>query len=243
MAASHDIRKKLRHFFHSKLFHVLLGVLIAIDLVIVLFDIVVLLLYCGRNMPPTMEHIVHDIIYISITILGVFLVELTIQIYAFGFREWSHHWMHIFDYIIVFITFTAEISLHGNAAMESVVGLLITFRLWRLVRVIHVTTEVMDLRSETERDMLQKTNKTLRRELTQTRIQYEKVKPYALNSNSSISPSELKGIESQRIQNDDSSSEEESKDDHNVVVYCHGDGGDAGDNERAETTIKIDGNH
>ena len=146
-----SLRKQLRTFFHSATFHIILATLIAIDLSIVLFDIIILLIYCEDDIPDTLKQIVDKAPYASIAILGVFLIELTIQIYAFGYKQWTKNCMHVFDFIIVLITFIAEIVLHTvHSSLQSVVGLLIAFRLWRMVRVIHVTTEIMDLKSESK---------------------------------------------------------------------------------------------
>ena len=136
-------RKKLRHFFRSNLFHYVLAVFIIIDLGIVLTDVILLLVYCD-HIPHDVEEVFHDFIIVSITILGLFLIELSVQIYAFGPKQWLSNFLHVFDLSITLITFIMEISFYGNKKVESVAGLLIVFRLWRLVRVIHVTTEVLE---------------------------------------------------------------------------------------------------
>ena len=161
---SERIRKKLRHFFHSNTFHYLLGTLIFLDLSIVLTDIILILIYCD-DMPHDVEEAVHDLIYASVGILGTFLIELMLQMYAFGVKQWCSQCLHTFDFIIVFIAFTLELVFIGNPAIESIVGLLIVFRLWRLVRVIHVTTEALDLSNELKHHQLQQTIQKLEKKL------------------------------------------------------------------------------
>eukprot|EP01084_Bolivina_argentea_P103077 184659_1 len=161
---SEEIRKKLRHFFHSNLFHYLLAILIVVDLAIVLLDIILILIYCDE-IPHDIEEAIHELVYVSISILGVFLIELSLQMYAFGIKEWASECLHVFDFIIVSTTFILEIVMHGNERVESMVGLLIVFRLWRLVRVIHVTTEALDLQHESELHELKEKCKHLQQQL------------------------------------------------------------------------------
>ena len=163
--------KKLRHFFHSNLFHYLLAILIVIDLAIVLLDIILLLIYCD-GIPHDVEEAIHDLVYVSVTILGVFLFELSLQMYAFGIKEWASECLHVFDFIIVSTTFILEVVMHNNKTVESMIGLLIAFRLWRLVRVIHVTTEALDLQHETEIDHLKEKIESLEEELEKLRKGY-----------------------------------------------------------------------
>ena len=136
-------RKKLRHFFHSNTFHYALTIFIMLDLSIVVADIIIILIYCD-DIPHDVEVVFDDLVIISLTILALFLVELSTQMYAFGPIEWLSHPMHVFDLVITLITFIAELVLHGNKSAESATGLLIVFRLWRLVRIVNVTAEALE---------------------------------------------------------------------------------------------------
>ena len=148
------IRKRLRHFFHSNSFHYILAAVIVVDLAIVLTDIILLLSYC-EDIPNGIEQVVDRLLYVSLTILGLFIIELSVQMYAFGIKKWCEAPLHIFDFGIVFVTFILEIVLHQHLdRVETTVGLLVGFRLWRLVRVVHVTTEALELKYETEMDLL-----------------------------------------------------------------------------------------
>merc|ERR1712154_301682 len=92
------------------------------------------------------------LVFVSIAILAIFLVELSLQIFAFGAKEWLSDYMHVFDLVITLITFLFEIIYHKKPSVQSMFGLLIVFRLWRLVRVIHVTTEALELKHENEEE-------------------------------------------------------------------------------------------
>ena len=144
-----ETRKKLRTYFHGNTFHIILAILIVLDLSIVLTDIILLLIYCD-HIPHDIEVVVEDLTIVSIIILGTFLIELSIQMYAFGIKEWWKNCLHAFDFIITFVTFVMEIIFHNNTKVESMIGLLIVFRLWRLVRVVHITTEALELKHESE---------------------------------------------------------------------------------------------
>eukprot|EP01083_Nonionella_stella_P082967 229219_1 len=146
-------RSKLKAFFHSKLFHSLLSALVAVDLVIVILDIILVMIHC-YDMPPELDELLHYLFIVSITILSIFMVELFLQMYAFGFCVWIRNCLHVCDVVIVTITWCGEIAFHGNHAAEGVMGLLVVFRLWRLVRIIHVTAEALELQHETKRNDL-----------------------------------------------------------------------------------------
>eukprot|EP01083_Nonionella_stella_P313101 1122372_1 len=93
--------------------------------------------------------------------------------YAFGAKEWLSECLHVFDFLIVVITFSLELLMHGNDKVQSMIGLLVVFRLWRLVRVIHVTTEALDLQHETELEELKEQIEDLEQELEALDLQHE----------------------------------------------------------------------
>ena len=162
----HPFRAKLRDFFHSNTFHFALGILIFTDLGIVLADIGLYLHY-HENMPPRAKLVTHYLTWCSIVILTVFFIELCAQVFAFGASKWFHSWMHIFDFCVVLITLIAEIVVHLwlHNELSSLVGLSIIFRFWRVIRVVHVTTEALDLPHETEIHKLEHRIKELEEQL------------------------------------------------------------------------------
>eukprot|EP01083_Nonionella_stella_P315494 1139837_1 len=94
-----DVKNKLRNFFESNLFHLLLGILIVVDLAIVLLEIILLLLYCD-DIPHDIHVATQDLIYISIGILGLFMIELSLHVYAYGAKEWCCKPLHVFDFAV-----------------------------------------------------------------------------------------------------------------------------------------------
>ena len=62
------IKHKMEEFFESHLFHLALFVLLGIDLSIVMFEIILILLYCD-NIPHDLHALSQDLVYISIGII------------------------------------------------------------------------------------------------------------------------------------------------------------------------------
>merc|ERR1712176_1017581 len=108
------IRKRLLTFFHSNRFHYILAGLIVLDLAIVLTDIILLLLYCD-DMPDGVEDVIEDLVYASLTILGLFIIELSLQVYAYGPKEWCSHPLQVLDFVIVIAAFVLEAYFHAES--------------------------------------------------------------------------------------------------------------------------------
>lgn len=77
---------------------------------------------------------------ISLAITTLFLIEIPLALWAFGFRFYipfsgvSHAALHLFDAVIIVTTFVLEFVLKGR--QRELAGLLITLRLWRLVKLV-----------------------------------------------------------------------------------------------------------
>jgi len=81
----------------------------------------------------------HDILevmhIVSILILGTFVVEVTLKMFAMGLRYFKSPW-ELFDGSIVISSFTLDVIYSANDA-KTAASLLIILRLWRLARVVH----------------------------------------------------------------------------------------------------------
>ena len=154
-------RQMLQHFFHSAYWHRVLSGLIVMDLVVVLTDIIIILLTCHQDTGghdgdhddhSVLDRVLHVLPVISIILLSIFEIELMLNIYAFGCK-YLKRFLHLFDVIIVTITLILEIIFHyiiEDTDVEVIVSLTIILRLWRLVRVLHVTTEAIDVHNESK---------------------------------------------------------------------------------------------
>lgn len=73
-------------------------------------------------------------------IVSIFLVEIPLSLFAFGFEFYNpfggfrHATLHLFDAIIIVATFVLEIVLRGKE--RELAELLVLLRLWRLVKLV-----------------------------------------------------------------------------------------------------------
>jgi len=80
----------------------------------------------------------------TMLILSVFMLELHLEILALGPGVFFRQVFYTVDYAIVTLSFSLELAFHfdHNAALQSVVGLVIFARLWRFVRIGHGIIEI-----------------------------------------------------------------------------------------------------
>ncbi|KAG6911453.1 hypothetical protein DXG01_014527 [Tephrocybe rancida] len=134
-------REKTAEFLESRRLHTIVILLIAIDAACVLADLsfTVLSPECGDaagELPPWLEVLSH----ISLVITSLFIIEIPLAIWAFGpsfynpFGSVVHAGLHLFDALIIVVTFVLEAGLKGRE--RELAGLLITLRLWRLVKLV-----------------------------------------------------------------------------------------------------------
>lgn len=79
--------------------------------------------------------------HISLAITTIFLIEIPLHIWAFGWsfyipfsKKYAMSSLHFFDALVIVTTFVLEAVLRGKE--QELVGLLILFRLWRLVKLV-----------------------------------------------------------------------------------------------------------
>lgn len=66
-----------------------------------------------------------------------------LQAWVHGFRRFAGTWIHSLDLSIVIISLVLEVfALAAKVSATGVGGLLVLFRLWRVVRVMHAVREV-----------------------------------------------------------------------------------------------------
>ncbi|RCI00852.1 hypothetical protein CU097_015003 [Rhizopus azygosporus] len=106
---------------------------------------------------------------ISVCICVLFILEITLSLIAFGPRYflpgWPHWKLHVFDAAVVITTFVLEIVLKGKE--REVAGLLIIFRLWRVVKVIEAVVLSMSFTHQEELEKLKERNEELQEKLKQ----------------------------------------------------------------------------
>ena len=77
--------------------------------------------------------------YISIGILSIFMIEISVKIFAFRLDFFKSK-MEVFDAVIVVVSFVLDIIYASAEGVESALGLLIIFRLWRVTRILNGKT-------------------------------------------------------------------------------------------------------
>jgi hypothetical protein len=130
-----EIREKLAQNFESSQAHWIILGLVTADFISVLSVIIVSFLWPEFE---EKEHILFAILeYIAFTLNAIFVLEVILKLFIFGIRYFikDHHWtLHLFDAVIIITTFLLDIFLSGK--QREVAGLLILFRLWRLVKAL-----------------------------------------------------------------------------------------------------------
>ncbi|ORZ16286.1 hypothetical protein BCR42DRAFT_414731 [Absidia repens] len=156
-------RKTLGHRLENDKVHWTILGLTMVDAACVLFQILYTFFHECQAEPPTLYFItVTETISewwlftfdlaedISIVITCLFLLECLLSFVAFGPRYYlpgTEHWkLHIFDIVVVGATFILDIVLRGRE--REVAGLLIIFRLWRIVKVMDAVVKGVSYRNE-----------------------------------------------------------------------------------------------
>jgi len=129
-------KEVLHHILHSKPVHLTVIGLVIVDLLLVVFEILLDLnvIHVEHHTNP-LPHILHGF---SIGILIFFFSEICIKIYA----DTSHFFTHkieMIDGFVVVVSLTMDLvtAFLPSDELLAAVGVLILFRLWRIVRVVN----------------------------------------------------------------------------------------------------------
>lgn len=150
--ASYDLQHKIANFVEQPSFHIAIILLVLLDCILVIaeltLDFIKLKSPCiEKRISNTVTHIEnkeHDSIeiiiellhYSSLTLLALFLIEVSIKMYAFGRHWWNFHKkkMELLDAVIVIISFAIDLaSTHKSNIFAEISLLFISLRLWRFV--------------------------------------------------------------------------------------------------------------
>jgi len=133
-------RVRVSEALESHIVHKLVIALTVIDAGCVLVDLAYTLLSsdCETVGAPEAPEWLEVLSLISIVITTLFLIEIPLTLWSFGlefynpYGRFPHAPLHIFDTIIIITTFVLEAVLRGKE--RELAGLLITLRLWRLLK-------------------------------------------------------------------------------------------------------------
>ncbi|KAL8278102.1 hypothetical protein RQP46_009562 [Phenoliferia psychrophenolica] len=134
-------KERLGRRLESTTAHWLVILLTSLDAVFVLCDIGFDFLKDQRcictNSCPEDPQILEIFSWFSLGITSLFLIEIPLSLYCFGTQHYtsvSHAYLHLFDAVVIIVTFCLEVFLRGREA--EIAGLLVLLRLWRLIKLV-----------------------------------------------------------------------------------------------------------
>uniref|UniRef100_A0A8D0BV42 Voltage-gated hydrogen channel 1 n=1 Tax=Salvator merianae TaxID=96440 RepID=A0A8D0BV42_SALMN len=150
-------REVMKKLFQSRKFQILVVCLVILDALLVLGELLLDL----KIIQPDEHEIVPKVFhYLSLSILTLFLVEISFKLYAYRL-EFFHHKFEVLDAIVVIISFILDIVLLFREHEFEALGLLILLRLWRVARIINGIILSVKTRSEQQLAKLKQANLTL----------------------------------------------------------------------------------
>nr|XP_060644182.1 voltage-gated hydrogen channel 1-like [Anolis sagrei ordinatus] len=150
----YGLKESMKKLFRSHKFQILVVILVLIDASIVLGELILEL----KFVDPHRHNVTHKVFhYVSLSILIIFMVEVSIKIFAFHL-EFLRHKFEVFDAFVIVISFTFDIVVEFHNHQFEALGLLVLFRIWRVARIISAVMLSMKLRSHQRMSRLKKAN-------------------------------------------------------------------------------------
>ncbi|XP_032095349.1 voltage-gated hydrogen channel 1 isoform X5 [Sapajus apella] len=143
-----DFRGTLRKLFSSHRFQVIIICLVVLDALLVLAELILDLTITQPHKNNNATRVFH---YMSIAILGFFMMEIIFKLYVFRL-EFFHHKFEILDAVVVVVSFVLDIVLLFRKHEFEALGLLILLRLWRVARIINGI--IISVKTRSERQLL-----------------------------------------------------------------------------------------
>ena len=123
----------LQHILNTTKFQIGIMALVIFDILVIIADLLMNL----RGYEMQVTYSIPQILFIlSISIVGIFIVELVIKIIVFRYKFLCSKG-DMFDVIVVCTTFALGIAFATKEDMQSSVGLLIALRLWRVTKILN----------------------------------------------------------------------------------------------------------
>ncbi|KAK4287754.1 hypothetical protein Pmani_039182 [Petrolisthes manimaculis] len=160
-----SFRQQLQQFLRSTRCQVVVVVLVVLDTLLVITELLLDLEMEGK--PSSAPFILHTL---SLSLLALFLLEIVLKIYAYRFDFFTRKG-DVFDAIVVVVAVCLDaVYLHSRDA-HSGAGLIVVFRLWRIVRIQNAM--VMQVRSSSDKRLLEE-----RRNRQMVELEVEKYRSY-----------------------------------------------------------------
>lgn len=171
-------RNKLSIFFHSRTATTMIISLVALDMLLLTSEIIISQHYCigvskDLHAEPHQVHLAsHIISTLSFIVLLFMAFELILHAFAQGPRRFFSHIGHIVDFIVVFSSIIVDVISHtaaggGGDWGDAVIQILVVVRLWRIIRIAHASTEIVERNNSVREQELVSQIKLLEKRLKQ----------------------------------------------------------------------------
>ncbi|KAI3435829.1 hypothetical protein D9Q98_001887 [Chlorella vulgaris] len=142
-------QRSVAELLESSTAHYIVIGLTLVDLAVVVTELILTAIFACHEHEPHAVHTAEEALrWTSVGILCLFTAELAVRLAVFGHTYFTHSRWHLFDAVVVISSLVLELSLHNLA--QEVASLLVFFRLWRVLRVMHGVAEAIELNHESE---------------------------------------------------------------------------------------------
>ncbi|KAJ7309811.1 hypothetical protein JRQ81_007881 [Phrynocephalus forsythii] len=192
-------RDMLKKLFQTHKFQILIVCLVILDAVLVLGE----LLFELKIIHPDKDEIAPKVFhYLSLSILTLFLVEVSFKVYTYRL-EFFHHKFEVLDAIVVIISFVLDIVVLFREHEFEALGLLILLRLWRVARIINgKSPNKRWTRSEQQVSKLKQANLQLSVKVQQLESSCAEKQPYLVLQGATFSAALKEGRKEQHVNAD-----------------------------------------
>ncbi|CAF1147580.1 unnamed protein product [Rotaria sordida] len=188
-------RRFILHIFNKPAFHYTIIILIIVDLIDVFIDLVFALLSSPCLAEDEMELYnttiqrsecllyrssaliggEHFLYYVSLIILSIFVLEISVSFYAFGWRRYIKP-LFLLDACIVLVSLILEIYFHFSNFNKSgrTASAFVILRLWKIVRALHAVAHSISLRNRLIVEKIQQAFDIVREENDEANEELEK---------------------------------------------------------------------
>jgi hypothetical protein len=151
-----ETQKMLSKKLQSGPFHIIVVTMTLSSLTFMITGLALSSFYPTKEQTPAAAQTAQAVLsWISVGILSLFALEQLLKLVVFGLIYFIN-FLHALDIFIIVSSLTLEVVLRQKPAAREVSSLIIIFRLWRLVRIVHNITEQVSIK---HRESLKKHHK------------------------------------------------------------------------------------
>ncbi|KAK9321287.1 hypothetical protein V1517DRAFT_326842 [Lipomyces orientalis] len=147
-------KKRLRHFLDSRVAHIIIITLVAVETLIVIAELYIELFACeDHETYGFLEAALPVFSSLSLAISTMFMVELIASIYAFGLLYFAGkgRWLRMLDAVVIIASFVIDILEQGTALEGA--ELIVVLRFWRIAKIAeHIGSETKEEMEELKED-------------------------------------------------------------------------------------------